>query len=301
MAQIVPFRGVLYDPAKVGDISRVVSPPYDVIGPTEQADFYNRHSCNIVRLELGRDEPGDTVGANRYTRAKAYLEEWLRKGDLRRDNRPGIYLYAIQYRPPSGEELTMCGFLSLVTLEEFGTGRIFPHENTRAAAKSDRYQLLETCRSNFSPIFSLYSDPEGRIMRVLEKSVDEDKPRIDVTDDDGVRHRVWTVHNEAVLAEAVALMAPLPLFIADGHHRYESALRYRNAQRESQPSADRLPSDLVLMYFSSLDDAGLTILPTHRLIHGPLPCPVEEFRKRMTRSMSLGWPYTVSLSTICTR
>src|SRR5438128_116269 len=101
------------------------------------------------------------------TSAKTYLEEWLRKGDLRRDNRPGIYLYAIQYRPPSGEELTMCGFLSLVTLEEFGTGRIFPHENTRAAAKSDRYQLLETCRSNFSPIFSLYSDPEGRIMRVL--------------------------------------------------------------------------------------------------------------------------------------
>ena len=214
MAEIVPFRGVLYDPAKVGDISRVVSPPYDVIGPTEQADFYNRHSCNIVRLELGRDEPGDTVGANRYTRAKAYLEEWLRKGDLRRDNRPGIYLYAIQYRPPSGEELTMCGFLSLVTLEEFGTGRIFPHENTRAAAKSDRYQLLETCRSNFSPIFSLYSDPEGRIMRVLEKSVDGDKPRIDVTDDDGVRHRVWTVHNEAVLADTVALMAPLPAGLA---------------------------------------------------------------------------------------
>ena len=293
MAEIVPFRGVLYDPAKVGDISRVVSPPYDVIGPTEQADFYNRHSCNIVRLELGRDEPGDTVGANRYTRAKAYLEEWLRKGDLRRDNRPGIYLYAIQYRPPSGEELTMCGFLSLVTLEEFGTGRIFPHENTRAAAKSDRYQLLETCRSNFSPIFSLYSDPEGRIMRVLEKSVDEDKPRIDVTDDDGVRHRVWTVHNEAVLAEAVALMAPLPLFIADGHHRYESALRYRNAQRESQPSADRLPSDLVLMYFSNLDNAGLTILPTHRLIHGPLPCPVEEFRKRMTENFTVKeFPFT---------
>ncbi len=130
-------------------------------------------------------------------------------------------------------------------------------------------------------------------MRVLEKSVDEDKPRIDVTDDDGVRHRVWTVHNEAVLAEAVALMAPLPLFIADGHHRYESALRYRNAQRESQPSADRLPSDLVLMYFSNLDNAGLTILPTHRLIHGPLPCPVEEFRKRMTENFTVKeFPFT---------
>src|SRR5438876_12045872 len=228
MAEILPFRGVLYDPAKVGDVTAVVSPPYDVIGPDEQAALYDRHPCNIVRLELGREHPGDGPQDNRYTRAKRCLDAWLRDGVLRRDGRPAIYLYAAEYRLRSGAVRTMRGFLSLVKLEEFGTGRIFPHENTRAAAKDDRYQLLETCRSNFSPVFSLYSDPEGRIMRVLEKSVDEDKPRIDVTDDDGVRHRMWTVHNEAVLAEAVALMAPRPLFIADGHHRYESALRYRN-------------------------------------------------------------------------
>src|SRR5947209_6446153 len=292
MAQIVPFRGVLYDPAKVGDISRVVSPPYDVIGPTEQADFYNRHSCNIVRLELGRDEPGDTVGANRYTRAKAYLEEWLRKGDLRRDNRPGIYLYAIQYRPPSGEELTMCGFLSLVTLEEFGTGRIFPHENTRAAAKSDRYQLLETCRSNFSPVFSLYSDPAGDIIRTLE-GADGGPPRIAVTDSDGDHHRLWTVTDPASIERVVAAMKPLPLFIADGHHRYESALRYRNAQRKAHGESGTLPSDWVLMYFSNLDDPALTILATHRVLPAPLPCPVAVIRQRLAETFTLAaFPFT---------
>src|SRR6266545_4769899 len=182
MAEILPFRGVLYDPAKVGDVTAVVAPPYDVIGPAEQAALYERHPCNIVRLELGLEHPGDGPQDNRYTRAKRFLEEWLRGRVLRRVGLPAIYLYAVEYRLPSGAVRTMRGFLSLVKLEEFGTGRIFPHENTRAAAKDDRYRLLETCHSNFSPIFSLYSDPAGRIMRALEKSVDEGKLRIDVTD-----------------------------------------------------------------------------------------------------------------------
>src|SRR5213593_4210058 len=235
MAEIIPFRGVLYDPAKVGDVTAVVSPPYDVIGPAEQAALYDRHPCNIVRLELGREHPGDGPQDNRYTRAKRCLDTWLRDGVLRRDERPVIYLYAAEYRLRSGAVRTMRGFLSLVKLEEFGTGRIFPHEDTRAAAKSDRYQLLESCRSNFSPIFSLYSDPEGRIVELLEKGVDEAKPRLEMMDDAGARHRFWDVTDQRILAEVAGLMKPLPLFIADGHHRYESALRYRNAQREAHP------------------------------------------------------------------
>src|SRR5437660_6484065 len=220
MAEILPFRGVLYDPAKVGDVTAAVSPPYDVIGPDEQAALYDRHPCNIVRLELGREHPGDGPQDNRYTRAKRYLDAWLRDGVLRRDGRPAIYPYAAEYRLRSGAVRTMRGFLSLVKLEEFGTGRIFPHENTRAAAKDDRYRLLETCRSNFSPIFSLYSDAGGGIIRTLEAVADQ-KPRFTVTDADGVRHLLWTVNDPPALERVTAAMKPLPLFIADGHHRYE--------------------------------------------------------------------------------
>jgi len=292
VAEILPFRGVLYDPAKVGDVTAVVAPPYDVIGPAEQAALYERHPCNIVRLELGLEHPGDGPQDNRYTRAKRFLEEWLRGRVLRRVGLPAIYLYAVEYRLPSGAVRTMRGFLSLVKLEEFGTGRIFPHENTRAAAKDDRYQLLETCRSNFSPIFSLYSDPAGDIIRTLE-AADGGRPRLAVTDSDGGHHRLWTVTDPAALERVVAAMKPLPLFIADGHHRYESALRYRNAQRKAHGGSGTLPSDWVLMYFSNLDDPGLTILPTHRVLPGPLPCPVAAIRQRLAEPFTLAaFPFT---------
>src|SRR3989442_9233751 len=283
MAEMTPFRGVLYDPAKVGDVTAVVAPPYDVIGPAEQTDLYERHPCNVVRLELGQEHPGDAPQDNRYTRAKRFRDEWLRGGVLQRDGRPAIYLYAVEYRLPSGAVRTMRGFLSLVKLEEFGTGRIFPHENTRAAAKDDRYQLLETCRSNFSPIFSLYSDPAGDIIRTLE-SADGGRPRVAVKDSDGGHHRLWTVTDPAALDRGVATMKPLPLFIADGHHRYASALRYRNAQRKVHCESGTLPFDMVLMYFSNLDDPGLTILPTHRVLPGPLPCPVTVIRQRLAKT-----------------
>jgi uncharacterized protein (DUF1015 family) len=293
MADIRPFRGVLYDPSKIGDIAKVVAPPYDVIDPAEQTALHAKHPSNIIRLELGQDQPGDGAEQNRYSRARKFLTEWLAHGHLRRDGSPAIYLYAIQYRLRSGDERTMRGFLSLVKLEEFGTGRIFPHENTRAAAKSDRYQLLESCRSNFSPIFSLYSDPRGRVIEILEKAAEKDSPRFEMTDSTGDRHRFWGITDQQTLADVVALMAPLPLFIADGHHRYESALRYRNAQRGKRPDTGELPSDYVMMYFSNLEDAGLTILPTHRLIPPPLTLDLQEFRKRVGQNFALQtFPFT---------
>jgi uncharacterized protein (DUF1015 family) len=292
MAEILPFRGVLYDPAKVDEIAQVVAPPYDVIGPAEQAALHARHPYNVIRLELGQEHKEDTPQNTRYSRAKRCLDEWLSEGILRREDRPALYLYSIAYRLRSGQEQTLRGFLSLVTLEEFESGRIFPHENTRAAAKSDRYRLLEACRSNISPIYSLYADPEGRVIRRLEKAVDEEGPRID-TAGDGVRHRLWTVDDPAVIAEMAALMKPLPLFIADGHHRYESALRYRNAQREAHGPRGRLPSDLVLMFCSNLDDPGLTILPTHRMIPPPAPCSPIELRQGLTGTFTIKtFPFT---------
>src|SRR3989441_288462 len=292
MAEFLPFGGVRSDPAKVGAATAVVAPPYAATGPAEQTALYERHPCNVIRLELGREHPDDGPQDNRYTRAKRFLEEWLRDGVLRRDGRPAIYLYAVEYRLPSGAVRTMRGFLSLVKLEEFGTGRIFPHENTRAAAKDDRYQLLETCRSNFSPIFSLYSDPAGDIIRTLE-AADGGPPRIAVTDSDGGHHRLWTVTDAAALERVVAAMKPPPLFIADGHHRYESALCHRNAQRKAHGESGTLPSDWVLMYFSNLDDPGLTILPTHCILPGPLPCQIAVIRQRLGETFTLAaFPFT---------
>ncbi|MFQ5932707.1 MAG: DUF1015 family protein, partial [Nitrospiraceae bacterium] len=163
---------------------------------------------------------------------------------------------------------------------------IFPHENTRTSAKTDRLKLMDACRANLSPIFSLYSDSEGRILRLLEKSVDTDKPQIDFRDDSGFGHRLWAISDPAVLEEVCAALKPKPLFIADGHHRYETALTYRRLRREQtnapQPVGPH-PYDHVLMLFSSLEDPGLTVLPTHRVLRTPLPTAwdiTNTFRER---------------------
>ncbi|MBI4401235.1 MAG: DUF1015 domain-containing protein [Nitrospirae bacterium] len=287
MAHISPFKGVLYDPRRITDMARVVAPPYDVIDAEFQKTLHARYPNNVIQLELGLDRPDDGPTQNRYTRAASSLRDWLATGILRRDSEPAIYPYTIEYRAPSGESgaasRVLKGFLSTVELEEFGTGRIFPHENTRGAAKADRLKLLEACRANFSPIFSLFSDPEARILPLIEKSVNADKPRVDFRDDEGFRHRLWSITDRTVLSEIVTAMKSKPLFIADGHHRYETALTYRNLRR--QQAGSRLPAGLqpydgVLMLFSSLEDPGLTVLPTHRVLRTPLP-PIAEIKERL--------------------
>lgn len=275
MANLIPFRGVLYDPAVVKDIAKVVAPPYDIIDGTYQQALHARHPNNVIRLELGLDEPGDSATTNRYTRAAQCLKDWLTTGVLRRDETPAIYLHTIEYRPPSGEPARVLkGFLSTVELEEFGSGRIFPHENTRSAAKADRLNLLQACRANFSPIFSLYSDPEGRVLALLEQAVKDDQPRLEFDDDSGFRQRLWSINDSAVLRAVIDLMKPKPLFIADGHHRYETSLRYRQLRREqagAASSARPQPYDAVLMLCAGLEDPGLTVLPTHRVLTTRLP------------------------------
>ncbi|MEW6542960.1 MAG: DUF1015 domain-containing protein [Nitrospirota bacterium] len=282
MANIIPFRGVLYNPAASGDIAQVVAPPYDVIDAEAQRALHARNPHNVIRLELGLDEPGDGPACNRYTRAAGLLQSWLAGGVLRRDREPAIYPYQIEYVPPAaGPDAgtrVLKGFLSTVELADFGTGRVYPHENTRAAAKEDRLRLLEACRSNFSPIWSLFSDPEGGILGLLDKSVDTDRPRLDFRDDAGFRHRLWAITDRTVLGEIAEAMHPKPLFIADGHHRYETALAYRNLRRRQAGAGQSnglRPYDSVLMLFSSLEDPGLTILPTHRVLRTQPP-PLAE-------------------------
>ncbi|MBX3235417.1 MAG: DUF1015 domain-containing protein [Nitrospiraceae bacterium] len=270
MAHIIPFRGTLYNPATVGDVRQVVAPPYDIIDSALQKTLHERNPHNVIRLELGYEQAGDGPSGNKYTRAAVALKEWMTAGALKRDAEPAVYYHTIEYQPPYSTPGTPTrlfkGFLATMQLEEFSSGKILPHENTRAAAKSDRLNLLEACRSNFSPIISLYSDPKNEVLALLEQAIGSTKPRIDFQDDVGFRQRLWSVSDPAVLAKVVALMDTKPLFIADGHHRYETALNYRRARRQQAGAVTGpQPYDNVFMLFASLEDKGLTVLPTHRV------------------------------------
>jgi uncharacterized protein (DUF1015 family) len=276
MSQIIPFRGTLYDPSVVGDVAQVAAPPYDIIDAAGQRALHDRHPENIIRLELGLDQTGDSPTHNRYTRAAATLKDWLKTGVLKRDAQPAVYYHTIEYAPPSSDpqapRKVLRGFLVTTKLEALDSGHIYPHENTRAAAKTDRLNLLQACRANFSPIWLLYSDPQNAILGALEAAVKGQPARIDFTDDSGCRQQLWTVSDPAVLGQIVEAMRSKPLFIADGHHRYETALNYQRIRREQAGSPAGLqPYDAVLMLLAPLEDPGLTVLPTHRVMTTVLP------------------------------
>ncbi len=276
MAQIIPFRGTLYDPATVGSVRDVAAPPYDIIDAAGQKALHDRHPQNIIRLELGIDQPGDNATNNRYSRAAATLQDWLKQGALKRDAQPTVYYHTIEYAPPGADarapKKTLRGFLVTTKLESLDSGHIYPHENTRSAAKTDRLNLLQACKANLSPIWLLYSDPQNAILGSLENAVKGQQPRIDFQDDAGCRQRLWSVSDPAVLKQVVESMQSKPLFIADGHHRYETALNYQRLRREQAGSPAGLqPYDAVLMLLAPLEDPGLTVLPTHRVTTTPLP------------------------------
>jgi uncharacterized protein (DUF1015 family) len=276
MSQIFPFQGMLYDQTLVGSIKDVVAPPYDIIDAEGQKRLHDRHPHNIIRMELGLDQTGDGPAFNRYTRAAATLETWLKEGILKRDARPAVYYHTIEYAPPysapDAPKKVLRGFLALAKLEALDSGHIYPHENTRAAAKTDRLNLIEACRSNFSPIWSLYSDPLGAIIQVLETAVKGKPARYDFQDDAGCRECLWAVTDETALKQVAAAMQSKPLFIADGHHRYETALNYQELRRQQAgPQTGPQPYDSVLMLLTPLEDPGLTVLPTHRVATTPLP------------------------------
>src|SRR5580765_7463788 len=276
MATIIPFHGMRYDTTVVGAINQVVAPPYDIIDAAGQQALHDRHPQNIIRLELGLDQPGDSPTQNRYTRAASTLHDWLKSGALKRDAQPTLYYHTIEYTPPyasSGSPTkALKGILATVKLEALDSGHIYPHENTRSAAKTDRLNLLEACKSNFSPIWSLYSDPQGAVMSLLEAAVKGKPASIDFRDDVGFRQQLWAVTDPAVLEHAVDALRNKPLFIADGHHRHDTAWNYQKLRRQQAGSpAGQHPCDGVLMLLTALEDPGLTVLPTHRVTTTALP------------------------------
>jgi len=265
MAAITPFNGVLYNPEKITSSAEVTTPPYDVISPQEQTAFYDRHPNNVIRLILGQVRTTDTKSDNPHTRSADYFRQWLNDGILVKEERPALYLKAISY-PHEGEIITRYGLIALVGLEPFEKRVILPHEKTFSKVRSERLELMKATHCNFCPIFSLYPD-EGGILETLVKAVDLSTPSVDFIDDPGHRHRLWPIFDSAIHRQVAEAMHPKRLFIADGHHRYETALNFRAHLKATDPLfSDRHPANHVLMYLCSMSDPGLIILPAHRLI-----------------------------------
>lgn len=267
MAEIIPFRAVLYNKAKVGDLNKVMAPPYDVISPKLQDELYSRHQNNVVRLILSKIEPADSEGSDRYSRAAADLNKWLSEGVLVRDEKPSIYYYKQTYTLKTGKTQTRKGFIALARLVDFGKG-VHPHEKTLSGPKADRLRLMQAADANMSCIFSLYSEPSLGINKALDAAINGVSADIDVKDDDGIANTLWRVSDPASVKAVTDALKDKSLFIADGHHRYETALNYRNQMRDKNPNhTGNEPYNFVLMYFSNMDDEGMTIWPTHRVVH----------------------------------
>ncbi|MCL5265861.1 MAG: DUF1015 domain-containing protein [Chloroflexi bacterium] len=265
MADVRPFRGLRYNLSKVGDLASVTTPPYDVISPKAQASFYARSDFNIIRLELGLDHKGDDAGDNKYTRAAAIFEQWQRDGILVAERDPSVYVYEQEFTY-GNERKVRRGYIAGLKLENWDSGVILPHEETLAKPLNDRLQLMLACHANFSPVFGLYEDRTGGISRLLRSRV-QDRPAAELASDDGDEHRLWVIDDADELHRLRQLMAPVRVFIADGHHRYQTALRYRDTQREKYPDfTGEEAFNFVMMLLVEMNDPGLVVLPTHRMV-----------------------------------
>lgn len=269
MADISPFNGICYDRERIRGIDAVTAPPYDMISPALQQELYERDPYNVVRLILGTTSEADTDADNRYTRAAATLTDWLASGILQRDAAPAIYRYEQEYTHPRGHRLVRTGFIARLRLEELGQGTIHPHEHTLSGPKEDRLRLMLACHANFSQIFTIYDDPAKVADTALAAAVEGARPRWEFVDQAGVRHTLHAVGDPAVHARVAAAMADKVLFIADGHHRYETALTYRKRRRQELGAACPESVDHVMMFFANMATPGLTILPFHRIVTLP--------------------------------
>ncbi len=267
MPQIKPFKAIYYNPEKVSDVSKVVCPPYDVISPDEQLRYHNLHPFNFIHVLLGLDKPKDNRYDNRYTRAKATFEDWLKKSILIEEEKPQIYFYKQDFII-RGQKFSRLGFISLMRLQDIKEGNhIHPHENTHSSAKEDRLRLMRNVKSNLSPIFVCYSDWEKRVEKIFYQKVCSTQPFIHLDDSEGVTHSLWRCDDVAAITEIKNYLGEQQLFIADGHHRYEVALEYRRTKlRNKKKSNGQEPFNFIMTYFTNMDSRDLVILPIHRIV-----------------------------------
>jgi len=300
MADIYPFRALRYD-ANCVSASDVVTQPYDKISPAMQDGYYAASPYNLVRIILGKSKAEDNESDNVYTRAAENLRQWRKEGVLKQDPKPAIYYYTQRFTVPatalgahgSGVEFERRGFIAAGRIHDYSDGVVFRHEQTLAKPKSDRLNLLRATQAHFGQIFMLYSDPDDEVGMTLENSLLEVSPGgtrqrssddalsvdpdIAVTDEYGVLHRVWCIADPRVVEAVQKKMLDKKLIIADGHHRYETALNYRDERRRSGKTADDAPYERVMMTLVNMDSRGLVILPTHRVVHSLKTFDREKF------------------------
>jgi uncharacterized protein (DUF1015 family) len=267
MATIAPFQGITYNASLIENLSQVVTPPYDVINPQEQDRFYSLHPYNIIRLDFGKNFPSDTEEDNRYTRAARILKIWEKEQILIQDPEPAIYLYKIHYRIFGQEWRTRTGFIARLGLEPFNSGQVRPHEMTFSAFKQDRYQLLQHCQMQFCPIFSFYLDQDNKAISLLSDQAPTE-PFFDFQDPEAIRHQIWRITDPSTIMKFQAAFADKTVYIADGHHRYETSLAYQAAMTRRYPEmGPTAPFNYTLMFLCPMDDPGLTIFPVHRAMN----------------------------------
>jgi len=272
LAEIRPFCGLRYQVSRAGDLAAIISPPYDIISPQEQRALYARSPYNVVRLEFGRESPSDSETDNRYTRAAADLRRWQAEDVLAYDQRPALYVYDQEFGHQGTPYRRRC-LLARVRLEEWTAGVVRPHENTMARPKEDRLHLLRATRANLSPVLALYRDQDQRIAQTLDEALAGKAPAA-VAEIGGDRHTLWAIDDEGALARLTGFFESLPLYVADGHHRYETALSYRKERREAGPAwTGDEPDNFTLIGLTADEDPGLLVLPIHRLVQFP---PLDE-------------------------
>lgn len=285
MPEIQAFRGIRYDMGHVGSLSDVIAPPYDVIDPELQEELYKKHPCNVVRLILNRIEREDDEANNRYTRAAGFFKNWREEGVLFEEAEPAVYVYHQEFEA-LGQTFVRKGFMARIRLERFGEGKIFPHEQTMSKPKADRMMLTAVCKANLSQVFGLYPDETCEVQGALDAAIADKTPLVAI-DHLGVTHRIWPVTDVSVIATVTGMMGPKPIFIADGHHRYETACDYRDQVYDSGFLSPDHPANCVMMHCVAMDDPGLAVLPTHRLLPGVAEMDAVELAEKLGNLFSV--------------
>ena len=272
--EVLPLRALHYDPHRVERVGLCLAQPYDVITAAMQDAYHAQHPCNVVRLILGRRHAGDSAADNRYTRAAATLQDWLARGVLRQTERPSFWAYEQRFAVPGAGSRRVTGLIGRVRLQDYGTGAILPHEQVMGGVVEDRLRLTRACNVQMEYIWSIYRERSGTVDRLLEDAksasavIDHDEEQQAVRPQ-AVRHRLWRLVDEADLTAISATLCRQPIFIADGHHRYQTMLHYRDEMRRRHPDAGaQAPWEFVLMFLVNSEHQDLTILPIHRLLRG---------------------------------
>ncbi|MDH5788997.1 MAG: DUF1015 domain-containing protein [Nitrospinota bacterium] len=273
MVEVAPFNGLRYNEEQSGPLAELIAPPYDVIRPDLQEELYARNPYNVVRLILGKQNEDDNDADSRYTRSAKDFADWQSKDILREDAEPSFYVYSQEYTF-NGQTNNRIGFFARVRLEDFDKGNICPHEMTLAKAKKDRAQLIRACRANFSPVFGLFSDPEGTIDGKLAKIIEQ--PPLTEIDEDSVVHRMWKVDDTETVQFLSGHFKDKKVYIADGHHRYETSLAYHKEHATEVPDSAH-----VMMFLTNLDAQSLAIYPIHRQLKCPSPFNRQAFVQQL--------------------